>query len=521
MIFEKKNYLIFGSNKKFLSSLPDNIFDMCYCDPPFNSNQDWINFDETGFEIKYFKDMWDGGIEKYIEILYPTFFHIHRTLKETGSLFVHCDSFASHYIKVKILDKLFGESNFINEIIWLRDDSSPSGWKTNAKHLSKNHDTILFYSKTNNYNFNIKMRPRNSKELKEFSLDDNDGKGPYYTAALTHSNEIEKYRQKGELVETPNTKFPRYKFYLKDHPNKVDKSQGDIWFDISNLSSNDSERVNYPTQKPVKLLEKIITLVTKEGGLILDPYVGSGTSCVAARNVERYFVGIDFSPVCIELTTSRLLEPSSSKNTYDPSFIVKKYKYKYEDILRMNKFVFESVIIKEIGGYPNTKQTNDYGIDGYKEENKELVPIQVKCKKSSVGREVIDNFCHAIERDGKNYGILICFSISKGAKKEISRIKNEKNIDIKLMKIDEIFDVIKEIDLTLFINGDYIIADSISPNGLIVGYLWRINEKTLSEKSGKLNVSKFLNRKDKTKQMTVYCKVVDEACASTITSILI
>jgi len=267
------NMIVLSDNIKFLNKLSDECIDLAYGDIIFNSDQEWLDTDETDFEIRYFSDMWDGGIETYLSILEPTFLHLHRILKKNGSIVIHCDPFASHYIKSRLLDKIFGENNFRSEIIWPRALNEGS-WKSISKSFSKNHDTLFWYTKSNKYTFNIPRRDRTLLEIeRDFKHNDHDGKGPYQTCALTHENEREKYKARGELILRPKAKFDRYKFYLKDHQTVVDKS--DIWNDIDNMSSTDKERVNHPTQKPIQLLEKIIKCLTNPGDCVIDVWVVS------------------------------------------------------------------------------------------------------------------------------------------------------------------------------------------------------------------------------------------------------
>ena len=509
-----RNKLFLGNNTSVLKKIEDNSIDVIYTDPPFNSDKDWFDSDKIEFEVRYFSDMWAGGIQTYLSILEASFTHFKRVLKDTGNIFIHCDPFASHYIKVFLLDKIFGENNFRSEIIWRRATSS-GGWKAIAKNFGKNHDVIFWYTKSDKFKFSKPERLRSKEEItKTFTYDDNDGKGPYQTCALTHENEKDKYQQKGELIIKPNAKFDRYKFYLKDHPTIIEKS--DVWADIKALSSNDNERVNYPTQKPIELLKRIILCSSDIGDLILDPFMGSGTTCVTAQQLQRYFIGIDISPSSVALVEDRLRNQKIEASTYNPSFKSIKYKYTYDEILNMNKFKFEKMIIKELGGIPNEKQVGDLQIDGYLQHDNLLYPVQVKCSKSNVGRPVIDGFCHSMKRDNKTTGYIISFGLSKNARKEIARIHNEEKIIINHLAIDDILDIVYPISLKLSIQNSQVIADALSPNGKIVAFLWRINEKTQKDKGGILDITKYLNT-----GMTVYCNVVDEKCATAIQKITI
>ena len=232
---------------------------MCYIDPPFGSDS----------RLPYSGNV----VGDYIEWMIPIVQQIHRCLKDTGSIFLHCDWHASHRLR-GVLDDIFGENNFINEIVWCY--SSPSNC---TKSFPKKHDTILFYSKSDNYCFNIdKVRVPQKRQYPSA------GKG-----MASGNRSVEEIRQlelkslkKGKIVE-------------------------DYWTDIpsgSHLSKN--ERVGYRTQKPERLLERIISCSTNEDDVVLDCFVGSGTTAVVADRLNRKFIVGDISDDAIQCTQQRL-----------------------------------------------------------------------------------------------------------------------------------------------------------------------------------------------------------------------
>jgi site-specific DNA-methyltransferase (adenine-specific) len=254
------NKIYLGDNLEWLKEVQDESIDMCYIDPPFFTQRQLIdNKTKISFNDKF------ESSKAYIEWMRPRIELIHKKLKKTGSIFLHCDWHASHRLRV-LLDDVFGEENFINEIIWCYKSGGAS-----KKYFSNKHDTIFFYSKSNNYYFNpIKEKSYmgldyNTGNKNVILFDDNDGKGKY------------------TLV------------YMKDW-----------WLDIGMLATSSFERVGYPTQKPEKLLKRIIECSTNEGDVILDCFAGSGTTAKVAKDLNRQFIVGDVSEESINLIRRRL-----------------------------------------------------------------------------------------------------------------------------------------------------------------------------------------------------------------------
>jgi site-specific DNA-methyltransferase (adenine-specific) len=251
--------IICDDNLLALKKIPDELIDLVYGDPPYYSGRNW---DKNGHS---FKDTWKD-IEEYLSHMEARIREIHRILKSTGSFYLHIDTSASHYLKV-LCDKIFGYNNFRNEIIWCY--SGPSVCKVK---LPSKHDVILFYSKSKNYNFNPIRIP--------------------YQKGLTVGGKTSWSGQKADTTE-----------YLKKG-----KLLEDWWNDIPALQRNEKEKRGYPTQKPIKLLKRIITMSSNENDIVLDPYCGSGTTLEAARDLKRQYIGIDNSASAIELCKERLKE---------------------------------------------------------------------------------------------------------------------------------------------------------------------------------------------------------------------
>jgi len=406
------NRLILGDNLEILKSMEDNSIDLIYLDPPFFSNRNYeVIWGDTG-EIRSFQDRWSGGISHYIDWLKERVQEMHRILKPTGSIFLHCDWHANAYIKVHILDRIFGENNFINEIIWCY--TAPANVKNR---FPQKHDTIYFYSKTKNYYFssdNVKI--------------------PYNQETVARTNR----GAGGSGLKVRGDAEERHKNRL-DKDGKVPE---DYWIDIPRIQGNGNERIGYPTQKPEALLERIISCTSKEGDIILDPFVGGGTTIAVADRLNRQWIGIDQSPMAVKVTEFRLQKQT---DLFTAPYTVQLHKYDFDTLRNRDAFEFESWIIQQFGGIPQNKKGGDKGIDG---KTIDGTPIQVK-RSDNVPRDVIDKFPTAIQRFDKNLflrnqkakkpvGYILAFSFNKGAVEEVARLKNEDNIIIKLVKVDEI-----------------------------------------------------------------------------------
>lgn len=263
-----------------LKKIEDNTIDMVYLDPPFFSQKIQCMKDSNGIEYR-FSDIWDTRGE-YIEYIRIRIKEIKRVLKETGSVFLHCDDSASHYLRM-ILDDEFGENNFRSEIIW-----AYKRWSNAKKGLLPGHQTIFFYSKTSNFKFNTIYKDysptTNIDQILQERVRNSEGKASY------------KYDKKGNIVIAKE---------------KKGVPMSDVW-EIPFLNPKAKERTGYPTQKPIELLEKIIQISTDEGNLVLDPFCGSGTTLVAAKMLNRDFIGVDKNSSAIELCNRRLAEPTKT-----------------------------------------------------------------------------------------------------------------------------------------------------------------------------------------------------------------
>ena len=402
------NKLILGDNLEVLRSIESKSVDLVYLDPPFFSNRTYeVIWGDNG-EKRSFEDRFAGGIDHYISWLKIRVRQMHRILKDTGSIFLHCDHHASHYIKSQILDDhlLFGRNNFRNEIIW-----SYQRWTAGSSAFQRTHDNILFYSKSKDFKFNVLTEKYSEKSAH---------KAKRYTKV-----------EEGKLIQN----------YTEDTIRE--KSMRDVW-DISILNSQAKERIGYPTQKPEALLQRIIECATNEGDVVLDPFVGGGTTVAVADRMNRKWIGIDQSVMAIKVTDLRLKKRQDMlfSQPYEvilPTFDLKK-------LQNQDGKEFEIWIVDKYGGIPNEKGGKDLGIDGHTQYG---TPIQVKKWKKPVGRDTLDAFLTAIERDDKTLfarnkkegqicGFIIGFDFSKDIINAVAQLKNKENIIIELKYIKDI-----------------------------------------------------------------------------------
>jgi DNA methylase len=228
---------------------------------------------------------------------------------------------------------------------------------------------------------------------------------------------------------------------------------GDLWTDIDQMRGANSERIGYPTQKPEKLLQRIIEMASNEGDVVLDPFVGGGTTVAVANQLNRQWIGIDQSVQAVKVTELRLW---NLMDLFSKPFLTQLHKYDYDTLRYQDAFEFEHFIVHHLGGVPNVKQRGDLGLDGKSAEN---IPIQVK-RSDGIGRNVVDNFHAAIQRFDKRFyerqkaanqiaGYIVAFSFGRGAIEEVARLKNTEGLIIKLLRVEEIVPIAKKPLLTV------------------------------------------------------------------------
>ena len=397
-----------GDNKDILSRFPAKSVDLIYADPPFFTNKQYELIWKNGAETKVYEDRWKGGINVYIEWMKERLWQCHRVLKDTGSMYLHCDWHASHRLKIA-MDDIFGENNFRNEIIW----HYKFRMMYSERIFNRKHDVILFYAKSPRAKIRMKnvaerwTREEIIKTRKQAIYKDDDGREwIWMPGGKGHSKNKKKY------LDT----------IIKER-----KALDDVW-DILPITSSAKERLGYPTQKPETLLARIIEASSKKNSIVLDPFAGGGTTPAVAQQKTRRWIAIDVSPIACNLMKDRLVKAGATNVRIIGAPKTTK------ELKKLSDWAFQNWVVERIAGTPSPKKSDDKGVDGYTFMTRE--PIQVK-QSEGVGRNVVDNFQTAIRRKQKTTGYIFAFSFVKGAYEEASRAKQEDGIDIKLIRIDE------------------------------------------------------------------------------------
>ncbi|KJQ61155.1 DNA-methyltransferase [Streptococcus oralis] len=355
--------IIQGDNLEILKKLDTESVDLIYMDPPFFTQKTQKLTDNKN-KMYSFEDSW-VSIDSYKLFLEERLQECKRILKNTGSIFVHCDKSANHHIRL-LLDKVFGHKMFQSEIIW-----NYKRWSNSKKGLLNNHQNIYFYSKNKNFKFNTVYT--------EYSPTTNIDQILVERKRDSNSKTIYKVDENGDYV-------------LAQEKKGVPLS--DVW-NIPFLNPKAKERVGYPTQKPVLLLEQIIKIATDENDIVLDPFCGSGTTLVAAKLLGRRFIGIDSSAEAIEITKNRL---NSLIKT--DSYLLNKGIQAYK-----NKTEQEEILLKALKA--RVVQRNK-GIDGFLSNNVYGKPVPIKLQKNSESlKDSIYLLEGAIKKKELEFGIVL------------------------------------------------------------------------------------------------------------------
>ena len=333
------NRLLLGDCLEKMNEIADSSVDLIYLDPPFFTERKHKLKNRQRTKEFSFDDIWKQE-SSYAEFLHSRILKMRELLKDTGSIFVHCDKMANHVVR-GVLDDVFGSEHFQSEIIW-----QYKRWSNAKKGLLPSHQNIYFYSKTKDFSFNKVFMP--------------------YSEA-TNLDQILQRRTRDKHNKS---------IYARDAEGNIqqaDMKQGvplsDVW-DIPYLNPKAKERVGYPTQKPLLLLERIIELVTNENDLVLDPFCGSGTTCVAASIVNRKYIGIDLSEDAIELSQSRLNNPIKTE-----SHLLKKGRKAYENA--------NVEALQCLAGINYNPVHRNQGIDAILVEHHQGAPVLVKIQKDT------------------------------------------------------------------------------------------------------------------------------------------
>ena len=376
-----------------LAEFPDECVDLVYLDPPFFSNRHYEVIWGDEAEVRSFEDRWEGGVQHYIRWMRERTMEIHRVLRSTGVVYLHCDPHASHHLRI-MLDDVFGANRFQNEIIW-----HYRGGGVSPRRWGRRHDTLFVYSKGTEWTFNV---------------------DPVREAYSGDSIERLKYKAKS---------FRGDKTYDSYEPNPLGKHPDDVW-DMQPIMPSAKERLGYPTQKPERLLERILLASSNPDDVVLDPFCGCGTTVAVAERLKRQWVGIDISPTAVNLMSQRLDKQTHGK--CKPKLVG--LPMTAEELRGLKPFEFQNWVIQRCHGKAAPRKSGDMGIDGFAFMTHD--PIQVK-QSQHVGRNVVDNFETALRREGRDHGYIVAFSFTKNAHEEVARARWEDHLDIELVTVAE------------------------------------------------------------------------------------
>jgi DNA modification methylase len=492
-MLSEKNKLYYGDNLAVLRgtdaqgrpNIPDGSVDLVYLDPPFNSRQDYnVLFAEkdgnrSSAQITAFKDTWEWNLESqaafedvverggkvsdamrafktllgntdmmaYLAMMAPRLLELHRVLKDTGSIYLHCDPAASHYLKL-LLDAVFGPAMFRDEIIWKRAETVKGNFGQGTKFFDRNTDSLLFYAKSEKQIFYPQFTPYSAEYIAGFYkyTEQETGRlyqlismtGPggaakgnpqYEVMGVTRywrysKTTMQELIASGQVVQTSVGAVPRRKLYL-------DQGRGvpvqSLWADVPALHANDAERLGYPTQKPEALLERILKASSNEGDIVLDPFCGCGTTIQVAQKLNRRWIGIDVTHLAIGLIKGRL-EGSFGpglRTTYEVIGTPTDLKGA-EQLALENKWQFQYWALDLVGARPaeGIRKGADRGIDGRLiffetagagREAKQIL-FSVKGGRN-IGVAEVRDFLHVLDREKAAIGAYISFASPTGPMK--------------------------------------------------------------------------------------------------------
>lgn len=475
-----KNTLHYGDNLDVLrEAIDDASVDLIYLDPPFNSNADYnvLYRSPAGHrseaQVEAFKDTWnwtlDGAEKAYDEVLRSPYtaaaamlramrqaigendmmaylammavrlIELHRVLKPTGSLYLHCDPTASHYLKV-LLDAIFGVECFVSEIIWKRTNS-----RSTSGRWPRYHDTILQFGRSRGALHNIIRVPGSVEKVPHTLITGSDGE-KYQTYELTAPGtregesgqpwrgfdprrlgrhwgnlhaQMDEWNSKGLIHWPRNGGFPRRRAESSFVASERLVTVGDVWADIDRLNQSAQERLGYPTQKPVALLERIVAASSNPGDVVLDPFCGCGTAIHAAEKLGRRWIGIDVTHLSIALIERRLRDAFPGIEARYTVEGTPKDLAGALDLAARDKYQFQWWAVGQVGArpYKGKKKGADGGIDGilyFKADRRTDRAAVVSVKGGeTVGVGAVRDLVAVLDRERGHaeLGILLCAAL--------------------------------------------------------------------------------------------------------------
>ena len=470
------NRLYYGDNLDVLRGcIDDESVDLIYLDPPFNSQATYnVLFKSTAGEksraqIGAFEDTWHWGDEAelafdgvmssgstdaaemlramrsflkendmmaYLCMMAVRLLELRRVLKPTGSIYLHCDPTASHYLKI-LMDAVVGAANFRNEIIWKRSHAH-SDSKQGARHYGRVTDTLLFYAKGPEPKWFPQFVPYDQTYIdRDYRREDPDGRryridnlqGPggaekgnpsYEVMGVTRywrysKPKMEELIRRGRVIQTRPGAVPQYKRYLDEMPGVPVQN---LWDDIPAINNRSSEMLGYPTQKPIALLERLICTSSNEGDVVLDPFCGCGTATHASQKLKRQWIGIDITHLAISLIEKRLRDafPGIQYEVHGTPKDVEGAR----DLAARDKYQFQWWAVSLVNAVPfaGKKKGADSGIDGliyFKPEGRATEKAIVSVKGGdNVNVSMVRDLAHVVDRENAKIGVFITLADSTG-----------------------------------------------------------------------------------------------------------
>ena len=416
------NRLIWGDNLHIMRQIPTSSVDLIYIDPPFFSGRQYNEIWGDNNELRSFNDIWEDGLDGYLIWLNARLHEMKRILKPTGSIYVHCDWHASHYIKVE-LDKLFGyggenrKAGFRNEIIWCYSIGGRS-----RTTFGRKHDTLYWYTKTGKYTFNTDepvVRVPRKPDSHMRVVRDEDG--------VEWQEKTD--RRSGKVYRYP-----------------LDKVAEDYWLDMEQLNREDSERVGYPTQKPEKLLERIIVAHTNENDVVADFFVGGGTTAVVAQRLGRSWIAVDQSRVAVAVTAERLKQQAMTRGMDDapvPDFTVEQWGiYEADRLSQMPRADFQDFVLRAYGASRSADADDGEHIHGWRNQ----LPIWVGAPdlQSQATAANVREFANAIRRTTQYQqanlrdGIMLAWGFRQDAADAAEQLRQREHVDVNFIRLKQI-----------------------------------------------------------------------------------
>jgi len=386
------NRLFFGDNLHIMRQLPSNSIDLIYIDPPFFSGRNYNVIFGDKNESRSFTDIWEGGMPGYLVWLNARLFEMKRLLKPTGSICVHVDWHASHYVKVE-MDKIFGSDNFGNEIIWsYRTGGLSKQW------FPRKHDSLLLYFRNQAEHF---FKPLHGGEFRTLGMNyDEDGR-PYKTT------------KKGRL------------YFNEEGP-----ALTDVW-EIPFLSTVSDERIGYPTQKPEALLEKVVQSCSQKGDVVADFFCGGGTTPAVAQRLNRRWISCDQSRIAVAVTADRITKAVREKvgNLFPvPDFTVEHWGiYEAPKLEQYTSAQFHEFVVRAFGGRPENVSKAIHGV-------RYGVPLYVgePSRQTRITKNDVALFAKAVYEERRaNHGVILGWNFGQDARQaaEILAARENKRID--------------------------------------------------------------------------------------------